>query len=111
MLKLGMERKKLHNEVFLKKANVAGHLYCTALVWAAGRGATDIVHALLERGAKTEIADKFGTTPLIWASRAGHARTGQQANTCPFFFFFLLLQHITLLLQSNFLLCRNVPVQ
>ena len=50
---------------------------CTALAWAAGRGHTDIVHALLERGAKTEIGDKFGTTPLIWASRAGHTNTGQ----------------------------------
>ena len=46
------------------------HMSC--LTWAAGRGHTDIVHALLSHGAKVNTSDKYGTTPLIWASRKGH---------------------------------------
>ncbi len=71
-------REDLQDHVsYVVFTHISGHQYCTALVWAAGRGATEIVSALLERGAKTELGDKFGTTPLIWASRAGHVPTGQ----------------------------------
>ena len=27
---------------------------------------------LLQHGAKPEVGDKYGTTPLIWAARGGH---------------------------------------
>ncbi|XP_012495398.1 PREDICTED: kinase D-interacting substrate of 220 kDa [Propithecus coquereli] len=42
------------------------------IIWAAGRGHADIVHLLLQNGAKVNCSDKYGTTPLVWAARKGH---------------------------------------
>ena len=43
------------------------------MVWAAGRGNLELVRLLISHGAKCDLGDKYGTTPLIWACRAGHA--------------------------------------
>lgn len=44
----------------------------TALGMAAKKNHVDTVRVLLDAGADTSIADKFGTTPLIAAARMGH---------------------------------------
>lgn len=43
----------------------------TPLIWASGRGFTEIVRLLVEKGAKVNQEDQFGTTPLIYACRQG----------------------------------------
>jgi hypothetical protein len=39
----------------------------TALHGAANRGNDDIIRFLVEKGAKLDVADKEGRTPLTWA--------------------------------------------
>ncbi|ROT65869.1 hypothetical protein C7M84_016147 [Penaeus vannamei] len=50
----------------------------SSLVWASGRGHTAIVRELLIHGAKVNIGDKFGTTPLIWACRKGYYEIAEE---------------------------------
>jgi ankyrin repeat-rich membrane spanning protein len=38
------------------------------LIFACGRGYTEIVQMLIQRGAKVNMGDKYGTTPLVWVS-------------------------------------------
>jgi ankyrin repeat-rich membrane spanning protein len=44
----------------------------SCIIWAAGRGFVHIVEMLLEKGAKVNTTDKYGTSPLVWAARKGH---------------------------------------
>lgn len=53
--------------------HVNGNYHLSPLVWACGRGYTEIVQMLIERGAKVNVGDKYGTTPLVWACRKGNA--------------------------------------
>ncbi len=45
----------------------------TALIWAATKGHTEVVKALIEAGANLNAQDKNGYTALIWATREGRA--------------------------------------
>src|SRR6185295_6313356 len=45
----------------------------TPLLWAAHNLSTDMARALLAAGAKPDIANNFGVTPLLEASRVGDA--------------------------------------
>lgn len=75
--------------------NAHGNFHIPSLLWAAGRGYTDIVKDLVGHGAKVNVGDKvigstanrwplhsrdthahylfqYGTTALVWASRKGN---------------------------------------
>ena len=39
----------------------------TALLGAANRGSNDIIELLVKRGAKLDVKDKEGRTPITWA--------------------------------------------
>lgn len=47
----------------------------TYLHWAANRGNVEVVEYLLSKGAKTNILDSHGTTPLIFAASSGQPNT------------------------------------
>ena len=44
----------------------------TAMHWAASKGHTQVIAALLEGGGDAYAKDTFGGTPLEWASDARH---------------------------------------
>src|SRR5262249_20167162 len=44
----------------------------TPLLLAAARGEWELSLALLRRGARADVADEQGRTPLLFAARAGH---------------------------------------
>ncbi|KFB51271.1 hypothetical protein ZHAS_00019318 [Anopheles sinensis] len=51
-----------------------GNYHLNPLLWASGRGHTEIVRLLVNTGgAKVNVGDKYGTTPLVWACRKGNA--------------------------------------
>ncbi|WP_345949610.1 ankyrin repeat domain-containing protein [Mucilaginibacter sp. PAMB04274] len=47
----------------------------TYLHWAANRGNVEVVEYLLSKGAKTNVEDSHGTTPLNFAAASGQANT------------------------------------
>jgi ankyrin repeat protein len=47
--------------------NAANSMGLTAVFGAANRGADDILAFLVERGARLEVKDKQGRTPMVWA--------------------------------------------
>ena len=47
----------------------------TPLHWAAQKGHTDIVKALLQAGAEVDAKDEYGYTPLHWAAESGDLAT------------------------------------
>ena len=50
----------------------------TALLGAANRGSNDIIELLVERGARLDIKDKEGRTPLRWAEGVFLAAVGAE---------------------------------
>lgn len=47
--------------------NAANSMGLTAVFGAANRGANDIVEFLVQKGARLDVKDKEGRTPLVWA--------------------------------------------
>ncbi len=47
----------------------------TYLHWAANRGNADLVAYLLDKGAKVDVLDSHGTTPLLFAAGSGQQNT------------------------------------
>jgi uncharacterized protein len=47
--------------------NAANSMGITALIGAVNRGSNDIIALLVEKGAKLDIKDKDGRTPMMWA--------------------------------------------
>jgi len=47
--------------------NAANSMGITAVIGAANRGSNDILEYLVEKGAKLDVKDKEGRTPLVWA--------------------------------------------
>jgi ankyrin repeat protein len=63
---------------------VGGHSHATPLHQAAGAGKLDCVRLLVERGARTDIADiLFGATPLGWAEFGGHSEIAEFLRARP----------------------------
>lgn len=42
------------------------------VIWASGRGYTDVVYELVRANANINVTDKFGNTPLMWSCRKGY---------------------------------------
>ena len=47
--------------------NAANSMGVTAVIGAANRGSDDILEFLVKKGAKLDVKDKEGRTPLVWA--------------------------------------------
>jgi hypothetical protein len=50
----------------------------TALLGAANRGSNDLIELLVKRGARLDITDKEGRTPLRWAEGVFLASVGAE---------------------------------
>ena len=61
-----LEAVKLCHELGMD-VNAVNSMGLTALHGAANRGSDDIIRFLVEKGAKLDVADKEGRTPLTWA--------------------------------------------
>ena len=49
-------------------ANIAGYYHATPLIWAAGRGHSEVVLVLLNHGAKPNVPDKVSPFSLLVSS-------------------------------------------
>ena len=58
--------------------NAANSMGLTALLGAANRGSNDIIELLVKRGARLDIKDKEGRTPLRWAEGVFLAAVGAE---------------------------------
>jgi ankyrin repeat protein len=58
--------------------NAANSMGLTALLGAANRGSNDIIELLVKRGARLDITDKEGRTPLRWAEGVFLASVGAE---------------------------------
>jgi uncharacterized protein len=58
--------------------NAANSMGLTALLGAVNRGSNDIIALLVERGARLDITDKEGRTPLRWAEGVFLAAVGAE---------------------------------
>lgn len=58
--------------------NAVNSMGVTAMMGAANRGSNDIVRLLYEKGAKLEVVDKQGRSPLRWAEGVFLATTGAE---------------------------------
>jgi ankyrin repeat protein len=58
--------------------NAANSMGLTALLGAANRGSNDIIELLVKRGARLDIKDKEGRTPLRWAEGVFLASVGAE---------------------------------
>jgi len=58
--------------------NGANSMGLTALLGAANRGSNDIIELLVKRGARLDIKDKEGRTPLRWAEGVFLAAVGAE---------------------------------
>jgi ankyrin repeat protein len=58
--------------------NAANSMGLTALLGAVNRGSNEIVELLVKRGARLDIADKEGRTPLRWAEGVFLAAVGAE---------------------------------
>ena len=58
--------------------NATNSMGLTALLGAANRGSNDIIELLVERGARLDIKDKEGRTPLRWAEGVFLAAVGAE---------------------------------
>ncbi len=47
--------------------NAANSMGITAVIGAANRGSDDLIEFLVQKGAKLDVKDKEGRTPLVWA--------------------------------------------
>ena len=63
---LALEQMKLCLETGAD-VNAANSMGITAVIGAANRGSDDIIQFLAQRGAKLDVKDKEGRTPLVWA--------------------------------------------
>ena len=61
-----LEAVKLCYELGMS-VNDVNSMGITALMGAANRGSDDIIEFLVEKGAKLDVADKEGRTPMTWA--------------------------------------------
>jgi hypothetical protein len=61
-----LEAVKLCYELGMN-VNDVNSMGITAVMGAANRGSDDIIEFLVEKGAKLDVADNEGRTPLIWA--------------------------------------------
>lgn len=61
-----LEAVKLCHELGLD-VNAVNSMGLTALHGAANRGSDDIIRFLVEKGARIDVKDKEGRTPLTWA--------------------------------------------
>ena len=58
--------------------NAANSMGLTALLGAANRGSNDIIQLLVDRGARLDIKDREGRTPLRWAEGVFLAAVGAE---------------------------------
>ncbi|HEY6509405.1 MAG TPA: ankyrin repeat domain-containing protein, partial [Vicinamibacterales bacterium] len=58
--------------------NAANSMGLTALLGAANRGSNDIIELLVARGARLDVKDKEGRTPLRWAEGVFLAAVGAE---------------------------------
>jgi ankyrin repeat protein len=58
--------------------NAANSMGLTALLGAANRGSNDIIELLVKRGARLDVKDKEGRTPLRWAEGVFLASVGAE---------------------------------
>jgi ankyrin repeat protein len=58
--------------------NATNSMGLTALLGAANRGSNDIIELLVKRGARLDIKDKEGRTPLRWAEGVFLAAVGAE---------------------------------
>lgn len=88
--------------------HVNGNYHLSPLIWACGRGYTEIVQLLIQRGAKVNVGDKYGTTALVWACRKGSAeivdmllKAGANVDTAGMYSWTPLLVVSSFDIQSN----------
>ena len=58
--------------------NATNSMGLTALLGAVNRGSNDIIELLVKRGARLDIKDKEGRTPLRWAEGVFLAAVGAE---------------------------------
>ena len=58
--------------------NATNSMGLTALLGAANRGSNDIIELLVKRGARLDVKDKEGRTPLRWAEGVFLAAVGAE---------------------------------
>ena len=58
--------------------NATNSMGLTAMMGAANRGSDDIIQFLVEKGAKLDVTDKVGRTPITWAEGVFLASVGAE---------------------------------